>query len=122
MKRDMNLVREVLLALESESSGFAQEHLQVEGYNNEQIGYHTLLLLDAGFVEGQRITTYDSDSPSAIVTRITWAGHEFLDAARDKGRWNEALRIVQEKGGGAVTVGVLTQMLSALAKQAVGLG
>ncbi|MCY7278818.1 MAG: DUF2513 domain-containing protein [Phormidesmis sp. CAN_BIN44] len=73
--------------------------LQIESYNDAQIGYHTLLLLEAGFVEGQKIVAF-GDSPSAIATRITWAGHEFLDEARDKGRWKDALRIVQEKGGG----------------------
>lgn len=121
MKRDMNLIREILLTLEAESSGFAPEHLEIEGYTNEQIGYHTFLLLEAGFIDGHNVNTFDSDSPAAIATRITWRGHEFLDEARDKNRWKEALRIAQEKGGGAVSIGVLTQVLSALTKQALGL-
>lgn len=120
MKRDMNLVREILLTIEAESSGFAPSEIQVEGYTDEQTGYHTLLLLEAGLVEGHRVVSY-SGGLSAIATRLTWTGHEFLDAARDNGRWKEALRIVQEKGGGAVTIGILTQLLSALAKQSVGL-
>lgn len=121
MKRDMNLIRDILLALEAESSAFAPESLQLEGYSDEQIGYHTLLLVEAGLVEGVKTSSFDSDSPSASATRLTWSGYEFLDAARDKNRWQEALRIVQEKGGGAVTIGTLTQLLSALAKQAMGL-
>lgn len=121
MKRDKNLIREILLALEAESSGFAPKHLEIEGYTDEQVGYHTLLLLEAGFVDGQEVHTFNSDSPSAIATRITWKGYEFLDEARDKNRWKEAVRIAQEKGGGAVSIGTLTQILSALAKQSLGL-
>ena len=117
----MNLVRDILLSLEAEFSGFAPDHLEIEGYTEAQIGYHILLLLEAGFVEGHKTATYDSSSPSAIATRITWAGHEFLDEARDKSRWKEALRLVQEKGGGAVSIGILTQVLSSLAKQSLGL-
>lgn len=85
------------------------------------IDYHMLLLLEAGFVEGQKIISFESNSPSATANRLTWTGHEFLDAARDKNRWQEALRIAQEKGGGAVTIGILTQLLSALAKRAIGI-
>ena len=121
MKRDMNLIRELLFVLEEEPSGFAPEDVEIKGYTNEQIGYHILLLIEAGFIEGQKTVTYGSSSPSAIATRLTWAGHEFLDEARDKNRWKEALRIAQEKGGGAVSIGILTQVLSALAKQSLGL-
>lgn len=121
MKRDMNLVREILLAIESEETGYAPNGLSLEGYSQEQIGYHILILLEAGLVEGQKTTSMSSRSPSAIATRLTWTGHEFLDAARDKGRWKKALSIVQEKGGGAVTIGILTQLLSVLAKQSIGL-
>lgn len=121
MKRNMSLVREILLSIEDEETGYAPNNLSLEGYSREQIGYHALILLEAGLIDGQETTSMDSHSPSAIATRLTWAGHEFLDAARDKGRWTKALSIVQDKGGGAVTIGVLTQLLSALAKQSISL-
>lgn len=37
MQRDMNLVRDILLSLEAESSGFAPDHLEIEGYTEAQI-------------------------------------------------------------------------------------
>jgi hypothetical protein len=33
------------------------------------------------------------------VSRLTWEGHEFLDAARDEKRWKKAMSTVKEKGG-----------------------
>lgn len=53
MKRDMNLVREILLALEEDLSGFAPEDMEIKGYTDEQIGYHILLLIEAGFIEAK---------------------------------------------------------------------
>ena len=43
-------------------------------------------------------------------------GHDFLEAAQDETLWQKAMTKVNKKGG-AVTVGVLTQILSALVKQ-----
>lgn len=122
MKRDMNLIREIMIALEAESSGSAPDPVEIDGYTDEQINYHTLLLIEAGLVVGKKLRTSESDIPYAFPSRITWKGHEFLDEARDKNRWKEALQVVQQKGGGAVSIGVLTQLLSALAKQSLGLG
>jgi hypothetical protein len=46
-------------------------------------------------------------------------GHDFLEAAQDETLWQKAMATVNEKSG-AVTVGVLIQILSALVKQSFG--
>ena len=48
------------------------------------------------------------------------AGHDFLSSARDDQRWDKAMSIAKDKGG-AVTVGVLSQILAALLKQSFGI-
>jgi Hypothetical protein (DUF2513) len=55
-----------------------------------------------------------------MIKRMTWKGHEFLDSARDESIWKETMGLVQEKGG-SVAIGVLTQLLSSVAKQHFGL-
>jgi hypothetical protein len=61
------------------------------------------------------------DGPTGVaIDRLTMAGHDFLAGARDDGRWNAAMTTVKEKGG-AVTVGVLSQILASLLKQSFGL-
>jgi hypothetical protein len=120
MKRDNELIRRLVLALEDDPHGFASAPPHVEGYTDEQIGYHSYLLVDSGLAKGQDVTTMGSSSPAATLTGLTWNGHEFAQAARDPTRWNEAMRLVHEKGG-AVTLAVLTQLLIALMKGAFGL-
>ncbi len=120
MKRDLELIRKIVLAIEDDPSGFAPGDLKFEGYTDEQVGYHAYLLLDAGFAKGEDISSMDSDAPEGFISSLTWAGHEFADAARDETRWRKAAGIVQEKGGN-VTIGVLTQLLVSLMKDALGL-
>ena len=52
MQRDMDLVRAILLAVEAHPAGFAPDPLAIEGYTDEQIGYHATILKEAGMVEG----------------------------------------------------------------------
>jgi hypothetical protein len=61
-----------------------------------------------------------SEAPEGFITNLTWAGHEFADAARDETRWKKAMGFVKEKGG-AVTIGVLTQLLISLMRGAFGI-
>jgi|GEM_PF-7061885 len=44
MKRDIDLVREILLALEEHDHGYAPKDLEIRGYSKEQIGYHVWLM------------------------------------------------------------------------------
>lgn len=119
MKRDLDLIRKMLLAVEDGPSGYAP-HLVFEGYTAEQVGYHAYLLIDAGLARGADVTSHSSNSPQAIVQSLTWEGHEFIDAARDDTRWQKAKSIVAEKGGG-VTLDLLKALLVSLTKIALGL-
>ncbi|EPM6964304.1 TPA: DUF2513 domain-containing protein [Vibrio harveyi] len=86
MKRDMELIRKLLLAVEKNP-----RELQVEGYDVEEVGYHTLLLIEAGLLDGITSDTLDNTSivPTFIsVNRLTWDGHEFLDNIRKEEVWN----------------------------------
>jgi hypothetical protein len=119
MKRDLELIRKMILAIEDAPSGWAPV-LKFEGYTDAQFGYHAYLLLDAGFARGQDASTIGGEGPEGFISSLTWAGHEFAEAARDETRWRKALGIVQEKGG-TVTIGVLTQLLVSLMKGALGI-
>ena len=111
MKRDMELIRNILLLLENETSGWAPDSIEIDGYTNEQIGYHTVLLIEAGLVVGEESEEMGSE-PSGFIQRLTWAGHEFLDSAKDSGRWKEAKDIIEKVGGASLKVwsSVLTQL------------
>jgi hypothetical protein len=53
-----------------------------------------------------------------FVDRLTWEGYEFLEASRDEGLWNKAVREVVSKGGG-LAFEVLKQVLVSWVKDAV---
>jgi hypothetical protein len=77
-------------------------------------------MIQAGLATGCDVTHAGSSGPEAILTGLTWTGHEFADAARDEVRWKRAMGIVKEKSG-SVTLTVLTQLLTALIKETLGL-
>ncbi|HTG32261.1 MAG TPA: DUF2513 domain-containing protein [Thermoanaerobaculia bacterium] len=119
MKRDLDLIRKMLLAVEEAPSGYAPD-LEFEGYTDAQVSYHAYLLIDGGLARGADVTSHGSEGPEAILESLTWEGHEFIDAARDDSRWQKAKNIVAEKGGG-ITLDILKSLLTNLTKSALGL-
>ena len=104
MKRDMDLVRWILRAIENQKHPpdfkaafrlWNNEHEKVE------IGYHVLLLKEAGLVDAIDVSG-NMEIENWEPTRLTWAGHEFLEASRDDTRWEEAKAVMKDKGGGMV--------------------
>lgn len=118
MKRDLDLIRKILLHVEEHDNlDFA-----IDAYDEKAIGYHVRLLNQAGLLHAVAQTTLDGNIilQNSGHTALSWEGHEFLDAARDEGRWKEARAIVKDKAG-TVTVSVLSALLVQLMRQAIGL-
>ena len=103
MKRDMNLIRELLLKLEAlpmRRRGIVcitadAEEVAVPGYDVDQIDYHLLLISEAGLIDEG-----GAKPLSAIGFRcLTWRGHEFLDSVRDPRIWEKTKRSADAAGG-----------------------
>jgi hypothetical protein len=120
MKRDLDLVRKMILAIEDHPDGWAPEKLAFEGYTEAQVGYHAYLLIDAGLAKGDDASTMGSTAPEGFITSLTWKGHEFAAAARDDTLWKKAMGMVAEKGGN-ITVDLLGQLLAGLMRGVFGL-
>ncbi len=100
MKREMDLVRSILFALEDAPFDGGPLDLEIEGHSEVEVTYHVMLLAEAGLI---RAFDFSSDEfPEWRPAYLTWQGHEFLNAARDTGRWQKAKALVKEKGGGMV--------------------
>ncbi len=93
MKRDIELVRLLLLQQES---GEAPPDLHE--YPIEQQLYHLQIMADANLI----VVHFTSDNQGAVVNasiqRLTWAGHDFLDATRDSRIWKKAKEYVIKPG------------------------
>ena len=120
MKRDLDLIRKILLAVEDHPHGFAPFPLTLADYTEEQVGYHAHLIVEAGLAHGEQRGGFGAPSPEGMITSLTWAGHEFAEAARNDKLWSKAMGIVKDKGG-SVTMDVLKDLLTSLMKAAIGL-
>ncbi len=114
MRRDLDLIRKMLLAIEDSPSGWAPD-IKIDGYSDVQIGYHAHLMIGAGLARGSDASTMGSQAPKGMITSLTWEGHEFAEAARDERRWKKAMGIVAEKSGN-ITLDVMKQLLVSLMK------
>jgi hypothetical protein len=112
MKLDMDLVRKILITLEEYPHGFYNEPVRIEGYSPEQIGYHVTLMEEAGLLLAIDATDMGSESPEAMPQRLTWQGHQFLNACHDEGRWAKAKDIFRQAGG--VSFDVAKEILAQL--------
>lgn len=121
MKRNMELLRNMILLVEDHQHGFAPREMEIDGFTQGQIAYHAYLLVDSGLAEGAESTHMGSSGPEALITHLTWAGHDFADACRNETIWKKATSTVKEKTG-SVTFDVLKEVLVSLLKHAVGLG
>jgi hypothetical protein len=112
MRRDMDLIRKLLLKLED------HEPVDLSPYTEEQIGYHVALLVESGLAHGQVLSYYPQQSGAAH--SLTWAGHEFLDAARSQTLWNQAKQRFAQSGV-EMTIDTAKAVLAAISLKSLGL-
>ena len=98
-KRNLERIREILLHLETQD-GEDDGRVWTRGddFWSAADQYQIDLAKQAGFLEG------DYETNGSVVTdllRITFDGHDYLDAIRDEGIWNKTKQAVAETGGSA---------------------
>jgi hypothetical protein len=98
MKRDMDLVRKILFALEARNHlPVAANMLKIEGHDEDAVDYHLEILSDSPYVT----TVYSRDGwPNH--RRLSWEGHEFLETIRDDTRWNKLKEASADAGAASI--------------------
>jgi hypothetical protein len=120
MKRDMDLIRAILLATEELEEGTPFLNGAVKEYTARETAFHVQLLMDAGLVEGTVRTDHQNVAISSIVHRPTMQGYDFLDASRNQTIWNKAKEVIM-KDGTSWTLSLVKEWMSQQAKQTLGL-
>ncbi|MGE3278092.1 MAG: DUF2513 domain-containing protein [Vicinamibacterales bacterium] len=120
MHRDMDLVRQIALAIEDAPTGYAPRPFRLEGCDEKRVGYHVLIMMEAGLVLGHEVTSLADSTPHAVPTRLTWAGHEFAAAARNDTAWTSTKAAIGKVG--AATFPIWLKLLSEYAMKHTGLG
>ena len=110
--REMNVIRKILFAIEEKPYTYKSFSLEIPECSKDQVQYHLALLQEAGLIVAQNIGNRPSGERWAPI-RLTWAGHEFLDAARDPQRW----KLIREKAAG-LPFDLFREVLKEAAKKA----
>lgn len=95
MKRDMDLIRDLMLEIEAfNGNAYRREYLvkvpRFEAIDKHLLNYHVEILADTGF-----IALWQPDmvrNPEWVIKHLTWEGCEFLETIRDPEIW--AFRIL----------------------------
>ena len=95
MKRDMDLVREILFEVESWPSDGSRSEVLIGERNPGEVEEHVRIMIAAGLLHGDELAFRQ-----VLVDRLSWAGHDFLDAARNSETWERAKGTFAEKGIG----------------------
>ena len=121
MKRDLNLIRELLLWAETHCVGrtIASTQIKLENYSNQQIIYHILLLQDAGFID-YGISRSVNNNKNPHFSRLTNSGHDFLDSIRQDTIFDQVKQKLAE-GANSVALEVVKSLAIKLCYTALGI-
>jgi hypothetical protein len=120
LKRDMDLIRELLLRLEAWPLGLGDvitispEEIAVPGYDVAQIEHHLCLIRERGLID-------EPDRARPILgiafSGLTWAGHDFLDSVRDPEVWAKTKKSAETAKG--FTFDLLRDLAKGLLKKQI---
>ena len=100
MKRNLDLIRNILFAVENSNSidaSLTLNSLSKLHEDQELILYHVFLLDDAGFIIG----IIDKTAPYISIARLTNEGHDYLDTIRDDSIWKQTKSTLGKISGSA---------------------
>lgn len=84
MKRDWDLIRELLIAVEDLPDTTSRLNANaITDYDTNIVNQHIQLLNQSSLIRNNL---------------LTWEGHEFLDNIRQQSAWNKIKSIVRDKG------------------------
>lgn len=125
MKRNLDIVRSILLQVEKADSYITINDLFVARdsekdckYTDSEIIYHVELLLAYGFIDGNLRRDMNGDIVDNCINGLTWDGADFLESMRDQRVWNRA-RDTIKKSVGSTTFEVVKQTCTLVATQMI---
>lgn len=125
MKRDMDLIRRIMLRIE-EKADLKHEIMTIEGEDEERVGHHIDMLYKSGFIDGLRHQPMSSPFGIVMVKDLSWDGHEFIAALRNDtvfGRLKETFTPAELSSTSLKVIAeVSLEMTKVWMKQKLGLG
>ncbi len=88
MRRDMDIIREIMLTVRDADSYV--NHQMLPDIEQAVFGKHAQLLEEAGLIACSLQLDSKGVAKSAVIYRLTWAGHDFADAITNETIWQKA--------------------------------
>ena len=103
MKRNLDLVRDLLLQIEKRTKPASIDLDPPEGSSPEEVEYHIEIL------KGSNLINFSHQAKGvngSIFTNLslTWEGHEFLDSIRSNAVWRVVQERIKHLGGTALEI------------------
>lgn len=121
MRRDMDLIRELMLKIEELPTAHHSEFrlqpgtdpMAVSGFSENEIEYHLRLIVEAGLITSRgRFGNGDFR-----LDRMTFAGHDFVDSVRSPEVWAKTKKGAEAAGG--FTVDLLKDLAKGFIKKQI---
>lgn len=106
MRRDIQTIKDVLLELEAASG-------MIEIVGSPEKIYNVELLIEAGLAVGDVFYDHQGTPFQAQLDKLTWAGHDFVDAAKNDTAWAAVKSYISKSG--SWTFEIATQILKTVA-------
>ena len=116
MKRDLDLIRQILLTVEEDHDGKqAITSLYISGYSRTTVQYHIRLLAEGDYLDVNQIDTFAGTTYH--IQGMTFKGHDYLDTIRDNTVWTQTKERLAQVGNTAslaLVKATATEILKAL--------
>ncbi|RYD69004.1 MAG: DUF2513 domain-containing protein [Verrucomicrobiaceae bacterium] len=120
MRRDSDLIRAILLAVEAEDRCEVLKLPKIGGFSDDAVHFHARLLVEKGFLR-----TYFPErhgSQPWVCIRITWEGYDFIDSVRDLAVWRAVKRAATKAGGWSIdTLAAIAKAMILAKVEAMGI-
>lgn len=118
MKRDMAIIREILLQCEQARSGFDLSSVCTSQDERDLYAYHVQLLDDGEYIIANVKRTAGGHAITVYIERMTWAGTELLESLRNESVFKETMKRLA-KTAGAFSVSLIQSIAAEELKKLV---
>lgn len=118
MKRDMDLIRTLLIQIEASKLPTSIGNLSQQNPDAKfmEVQYNLKQIYDAGYIKGV-YTEFVSGGYDLLRIELTWKGHDFIDSVRDDEVWAKTKKGAEEARG--FTIDLLKDLAKGLVKKKI---
>lgn len=106
MKRDMDLVRSIMLQVEAADGPLNAGRLNCSEHSEQEVLWHVDLMVAHGLIDGRVERAWGGNRVTAHIDGLTWEGLDMLDAMRSERVWERAKEAVR-RAVGSTTLDVI---------------